>query len=391
MAIEPATDADKSGSDTRALDKLLHKGGSRRPFFLGPLFLLSVVLPTLLAAIYFGMFASDIYVSESRFVVRSPTRPTASSLGVLLSASGFSGAGEEANAVTEYVQSRDALAEVDADGLVSTAFGPERASWFDRFGGRFGGTSREELYEYFGKRVEIGTDATLQVTSLSVRAFAPDDAKKINERLLRQSEALVNRLAERARGDAISIAQAEVNSAQARARGASLALAQFRNRAGIIDPERQAVIQLQMISKLQDELIASRTQLIQYQTYTPQASQIPFLRTRIRSLEREVRDQTSQVAGGRSSLSGATAQYQTLRLDTELSEKLMAAALTSLEEAKAEARRKRAYVERISQPSLPDHALEPRRLRGVLATLIMGLLVWGVLSTLVAGIREHRD
>lgn len=391
MAIEPAANTNKSEGEGSALDALLHQGVSRRAFFLRPLFLLTVALPTLLAALYFGVFASNIYVSESRFVVRSPTRPTTSPLGVLLSASGFSGAGEEANAVTEYVQSRDALAEVDADGLVSKAFGPERASWFDRFGGRFGGTSREELYQYFGERVEIGTDPTLQVTNLSVRAYTPEDARKINERLLRQSEALVNRLAERARGDAISIAQAEVNSAQSRGRSAALALAQFRNRAGIIDPERQAVIQLQMISKLQDELIASRTQLLQFQTYTPQASQIPFLRTRIRSLEREVRDQTSQIAGSRSSLSGATAQYQSLRLDTELAEKLLAGALTSLEEAKAEARRKRAYVERIAQPSLPDYALEPRRIRGILATFVLGLLAWGVLSTLIAGIREHRD
>ena len=35
-------------------------------------FLLMVALPTLLAALYYGLIASDIFISESRFVIKSP-------------------------------------------------------------------------------------------------------------------------------------------------------------------------------------------------------------------------------------------------------------------------------------------------------------------------------
>jgi len=38
------------------------------------LFWLTVVLPTLIAGIYYGLIAADIYISEARFVVRSPER-----------------------------------------------------------------------------------------------------------------------------------------------------------------------------------------------------------------------------------------------------------------------------------------------------------------------------
>src|SRR3546814_10369150 len=106
-----------------------------------------------------------------------------------------------------------------------------------------------------------------------------------------------------------------------------------------------------MISKLQDALIAARTQLQQMETYTPEASQIPFLRTRVRSLEREIGEQTGRIAGGGRSLSAAATQYQELLLASDLSQKLLAAKLTTLEEAQAEARRKRAYVQRIAEPS----------------------------------------
>jgi BexC/CtrB/KpsE family polysaccharide export inner-membrane protein len=231
----------------------------------------------------------------------------------------------------------------------------------------------------------------LQVTRLSVSAFAPKDAREINLRLLRQAESLVNRLSERARDDAIRIAAKEVRDAQGNARSAALALSRFRGREGILDPGQEAGIRLQMVSKLQDQLVAARTQLQQLLTFTPQATQIPFLRSRIQSLEREIAEQTGSIAGGQTSLSSAVVKYQQLRLENDLAEKQLAAAFGALEEARAEARRKRAYVERISEPSLPDYAREPRRIRSVLAVFILGLLLWGVLSALVAGVREHQD
>ena len=357
---------------------------------MSPIFLATVVVPTLLALLYFGLLTDDVYVSESRFVVRSPSKSSISPLGAVLSGGSLTGASEESNAVTEYLQSQGALADANSDGMIRKAYGMSSIFWLDRFGG-VSGTSKEQLYRYFLKKVTVVHEPTTQVTRLTVRAYSAKDAERINSRLLERSEALVNRLSERARTDTIAVTQGEVDAAQATAREAAAALSRYRNTQGIIDPEKEAVVRLQMISNLQDELIASRTQLQQMEAYTPRASQIPYLRTRIRSLQREIEEQTAGVAGGRRSLSAVAARYQELLLNSELAEKQLAATLASSQEAQSEARRKRAYVERIAEPNLPDYAVEPRRLRGILATFLLGLLAWGVLSTLIVGIREHRD
>lgn len=362
-----------------------------RPFYQQPLFLLLVALPTLLAVLYYGLLARDVYISESQFVVRSSLRAQVSPLGALLSSGGIAGPGEETNAVIAYAASRDAVRAIDRDGLVRRAYGPARAAWIDRFGGLFGGVSQEHLYQYFAGKVTIETDAVTQVTRLTVRAFDPVDAQKINRRLLEQSEGLVNRMSERARADAIAVAEKEVSDAKNSARQAAVSLSKFRNKWGIVDPKQEAEIRLQMISKLQDELIATRTQLQQMQTFTPRASQIPFLRSRQKSFEREIAEQSGLIAGGHRSLAGVAVRYQELWLEAELSEKLLAASVTSLEEARADARRKRTYVERVAEPSLPDYAMEPRRFRGMLAALLLSLLAWGIIATLRAGIQEHRD
>lgn len=356
---------------------------------LGGLFVLAVVMPTVAAILYFGLFASDVYISEARFVVRSPDKPSTSGIGMLLKSAGFSNAGDEIYAAHDYVLSRDALKALNRNGTIAAAYSRPSISAFDRFDAFGWGGSFESLYKYYQGKVKVDHETTSSITTLTVRAFTPQDAHAINLQLLEQAEALVNRLNVRGRADLIQYAEAEVNEAKAQATSAALALSAYRNQEGVVDPEKQATVQLQMISKLQDELIATKTQLLQLQAFTPDNPQIPVLNTRIRGLGREIADQLNQVAGGSRSLAATAARFQRLQLESQLSDKQLAAAITSLQDARNEARRKQAYVERIVQPNTPDKALEPRRMRGIFATLVMGLIAWGILKMLAAGAREH--
>lgn len=358
---------------------------------MNPLFLVTVVLPTLLATIYFGLLASDVYVSQSQFVVRSPDKPATSGLGVLLKSVGFSNAGDEIFITHDFVKSRDALKALNERGKVERIYGNPAISMFDRFNPLGMDDSFEDLYAYYGRKVGIEHDATSSITTLTVRAFNPDDAKAMNERLLELAEGLVNRLNTRGEVDLLSYAQREVREAEAAARSSSQALAAFRNTQGLVDPERQATVQLQLVSKLQDEVIGARLQLQQIQALAPENPQIPLLRTRIAGLSKQIDAELGRAAGGNRSLSASAVRYQRLVLDREYADKRLTAAMASLQDARNEARRKQAYVERIVQPSLPDEAQEPRRLRGIFATFVLGLVAFGILSMLLAGVREHRD
>ena len=356
---------------------------------LGWLFASTVLFPTSMAMLYFGLIASDVYVSEAKFVVRSPEKPATSGLGMILKSTGFAEAGDEIYAAQAFVTSRDALMAINADDVFRKANTRSDISIFNRFNplGLFG--SFEDLYAYYGGKVSVEFDTTSSITTLRFRAFAPGDARAFNERLLGMAEATVNRLNQRGRQDLVRFAQNELDNAKRQARDAALALAGFRNQSGVIDPQEQATVQVQLISKLQDQLIASRAQLTQLRAFTPQNPQIPVLQSRIASLEREIADQLRQVVGSQRSLAGNAARYQRLLLESQYSDKLLASAFASLEDARNQAARKQAYVERIVQPNLPDAPLEPRRLRGVLATFALGLVAWGILSLLLAGVREH--
>lgn len=358
---------------------------------MGPLFWVTVVTPTAMAILYFGLLASDVYISESRFVVRSPDKPATTGLGILLKSTGFSTGGDEIFAAQDYVVSRDALAALNKNKQFEKAYSDSSISIFDRFNSLGSGDTFEDLYKYYEKKVKVDHDTTSSITTLTVRAYSAEEARLVNERLLEMAEATVNTLNTRGRQDLIRFAQAEVDEAKEKARAAALALSAYRNREGVVDPEKQAAVQLQMISKIQDELIATKTQLRELRKFAPQNPQIEVLDTRAQELTDQIDEQLGKVAGDRKSLSSTAAQYQRLSLESQFADKNLATALASLQDARNEAQRKQAYVERIVQPNAPDEALEPRRWRGIFVTLVLGLVAWAILAMLLAGVREHRD
>ena len=282
------------------------------------------------------------------------------------------------------------MRELDQQLNIRRAFG--QGDLFNRFPPVYDwDDSFENLHRFYQKKVGVQIDIVSSIATVTIRAYSAEDAYRINQMLLEMSEALVNQLNERGRQDMIKFASAEVAAAEKKATLAALTLARYRNEKGVIDPERQSTIPLQQIAKLQDEVIASKTQLAQLQMLTKDNPQIPVLKNRIQTLETEIENETNRVAGGDRSLASKAADFQRLALEKEFADKQLAIALSSLEQARNEAQRKQLYLERIAQPSKPDAPMEPRRLRAMLAVIVLGLVAWGVLSMLITGIREHQD
>lgn len=361
-------------------------GFNRRPDWL---FTATVIVPLFLSTLYFGFIASDVYISVSQFVVRSPEKPTASGLGVLLQSAGFSNAGEEVFAAKAFAESRDALRAIDRGNAYRKAYTRPDISMFDRFNAFGLGDTFEDLYRYYESHVRVDADSTTSISTLTVRAYTPQDAQSINRKLLELSENTVNELNRRGQSDLVRYAMTEVASAKDQAQQAARRLAEYRNSSRIVDPVKQSEIQMQMISKLQDELISAKAQLGQLEAFAPSNPQIPVVRKRIGVIESEIGKQSGVLTGPSKSLASSTVEYQRRQLEDQLAQKNLASAMASLEEARNEARRQQVYVERIVAPNLPDAPLEPRRLRGILATLVIGLAAWGILSMLLAGVREH--
>jgi capsular polysaccharide transport system permease protein len=197
----------------------------------GKLFFYVVLLPTFLAILYFWPIASDVYVSESKFVVRSPqSQMQSGGLGGILSTIGVNNAGQDGYVVANYVLSMDAMMVVNNTIDLKKLFTSTDIDVFNRFASLYPNTSYERLLKYFVKHVDMVYDPISSVATLSVRAYTNESAHLINRLLLENSERLVNRLSDQARQDLISFATYEVNVARTNLEKADAALTEFRNK-----------------------------------------------------------------------------------------------------------------------------------------------------------------
>ena len=356
------------------------------------LFYVTVIIPTLFSIIYFGLIATDRYISESSFVVRSAKGQSSSSgFGALLQTAGFARSQDDTYTVREYMKSRSAL-----NGLNETIpvrnFYETKGDIFSRFNGFGLQNEQEAFYLYYVDKIKIDFDAISGISILRVESFNAEESKQINSALLKQGELLINQLNERARNDTIRYAQNAVNIAEHRVKNAADQMTEYRNKHGIFDLKAQSEVQISLVSKLQDELILIQTQLDQVKAVTPENPQISGLIAREKSLRKEINAQMRAISGkGDKSLTSQAAEYQRIFLENELAEKQLTAAMTALESAKADADMQQLYLEIVEQPSEPDLAQKPTRIYNIVATLIIGLIIYGILSLLVASIKEHKN
>ncbi len=352
----------------------------------------TLIVPTTLAILYYGLLASDVYISESRFVVRNPDRTSApSGLGALLQTSGFSRSQDDTYSVHDYVMSRDALHELDGQLKVREIFSRPTIDVFNRFSSWGWERSFESFYLYFQKHVAVDYDSTSSITTLTVRAYSAKEAQQINDLLLRMSERLVNNLNDRSRQDLIQVAQQEVKRAADADNAAALALSSFRADRTVFDPTAQSALQLQSASKLQADLISTEAQLAQLRRVAPNNSQIAALTGYVETLKKAIANESGKVIGDKTSFASKAPVYDRLMVEKTFADKQLASSLASLEEARAEALRKQLYLERLVEPNLPDEAMEPRRIRSVFMVFLLGLMLWGVVSLVVASVKEHTD
>lgn len=357
-----------------------------------PMFWVVVILPTLISTIYFGLIASDIYVSESQFVVRSPkSSASVTGLGAILQSAGFARSSDDTYTVHAYMRSRDAMNGLNQNQSLAQHYGDKSIDMVSRYNVFGFSDTAEELYEYFQQKLTIDLDTASSISTLRIKAYTPEQAKQYNEQLLQMGEDLINQLNARGRQDIIGYAQGELQKAEQKTAETAKALNDYRIKNSIFDVKEQAQMQGQLVSKLQDELIAVKTQLSQVEAVTPDNPQIPALKAREASVRKEINNEMAKILGGGSSIANKTADYERLTLEHKLAQQQLTSAMTSLDNANTEAQKKQLYLERIVQPNTPDMASEPKRLRGIFATIILSLMLYGILAMLIASIKEHQD
>ncbi len=371
-----------SGVNPSALVSRLRAWADRRRWLIG-----IVGVPTLLVALYMYVFAADQYVAESRFMVRSQAPVTASVLGQIFGAAGTAN-GEDAAGVTSFLESQEAVKDLGRNIDLVAVW---RRNGLDFVNGLKSDPTPEELTKLYMKRVKAGADSNSQgVIKLTVRTFRPEDSRRINELLLEQSEALVNRFSQRAEADALRVSQAEVQRTAATVAGLTDRATAFRDQRQSLDPAKSAAVVTEVIGGLEAQLARADAELAAQRTYLkPESPRLKEQETRIAAIQGQLAVQRGRLTGGDGSLAPSVAGYERLQVDRDLANRAYGSALQSLETARLDAQKQHVYLVRVVEPNLPQKSTYPLRAVTILGVFGALLLAYGIGWLIVVGVREH--
>jgi capsular polysaccharide transport system permease protein len=353
------------------------------------LFIVMVAIPTVLTALYSYLFMADRYVSEAHFIVRGVANQQATGLGALFRTFGISRAEDDSNAVLNFLQSRDAVHQLEARLPLRKMFSAPEADILSRFPHFWRNDSFESLFDYYLSRVNVIKLSSTGITAFAVTAFRAKDAQAIAENLLSCAEELVNRMNARAQHDALAYAQDALHRAEQRVVSAQVELAAFRNRELLIDPEHNSIKMLDVIGDLATSLAQTRTQLSETMASTPSSPMIESMKARIVALQNQIASEQQKLTGGNGALSNKISTYERLILDREFADRGLAFASTSFENARQEARRQQIYIETVVAPNDPDESTEPRRFRNIMTVFAFSFAVFGMIWFMSSAVKEH--
>lgn len=347
-----------------------------------------VGIPSLLATIYFGFFASGIYVSESQFSIRSVNAsPVSAGLAALLASP--MGGGSDSIVVSNYAHSQDMLSQVQEKLDFRAHYSNNKLDRLSRLDEH---ATEEETLKYFRKRVEIVRDSSSGTFTLRVRAYDAAMAQSLAELVINLSERLVNNLSIRLEEDALSTARSELQLATDKVRTASETLTSFRNTNASLNPAAESSALLGIVSGIETKLVEARATLSEKRAYMREdAAEIITLKNRINALQRQFRLEKGRVVGaeGGQGLGRLIENYQPLVLEQEIAQQHYASALTSLELARIEAQRQKQYLVTFVQPNLPDEAVEPRRITKILTVMVFSFLLYLIGGLMWSALKDH--
>ena len=351
--------------------------------------LTAVLLPALLSLLYFGLWASPMYIAEARFAVRgAETSGGASGLAALLLPSGAS-VGADAYIVAEYIQSPDIMEAIDGEMGIFRHFSSREYDLISRLAAD---ATRDERLSYWQWAVKPSFDPETGIIALSVKAYDPATAKKLAEAVLDRSEALVNAMSRRAQDDAIALAISEVKTAEARVSNVQEAIRAFRDRSGMLDPASTAGGLQGIVSQLEGEAVKVRAEIAEASTYmSKDAPALVGLRARLAAVEKQLASEKLRLAGEArpDSLTSVAGEYEDLQTESEFARQQLVSAMTSLETARVKAEAKSRYVVAFQIPVLPDESLYPRPFLFTTYVLVGALVLVGLCSLIIAAVREQ--
>ena len=365
----------------------------RRISLVRGLFLLVVVVPTLLTLAYGLTSRAPFFMSQVQFAIEDRSQPSFQGASSAMASIGLiSGEPNSMYSLRRFLQSRDALAELEQVYGFKRHYTPDHGDWLTALDAD---ADTDQTMQYYQRVVTPHISTTENILTLEVWAYDPQVAQDIARSLLKISENFLNRMNARSLEDQVAFYKTELDGANKQLAQNRAALTTWRNTNNALDPMVQAQMIQGLISGLETELSNVRADITQLlNSDNPERFQ-----PKIKVLQERERSLLSQISDTRNRLTGASDDtvaiqinaYEELNANVELSQKSVVLLMGSLETARQAALQQQKYLLLIASPYLNHARVFPLAGFHSLVVGMAALLIFGVMVLLHMIVRDYRN
>jgi capsular polysaccharide transport system permease protein len=369
---------------------------------------LAVVLPLLLAIVYYGLIASKQYQTEFHFVVRQPlseasvlqnasvsNQSVTENMSAIVGKNATTGEGAADSLdnymVADYITSPQAARDLDQRVNLRTMFSRGEIDTVARFNPK---GSTEQLEAYWRKMARATYDPATGLGVVTVRAFSAADAYAISTALVDLSNGVVNSAGKRSRADSVHFAELQLDQSLSRLTEVRSRLAALRRDHGVIDPTKSAVPEnINLSDRLRNDLTEQETRLsyLSSQLADSKAPQILAVRAQIAADQTKLRAVDAEVGRTESNtaLASVVGEFEQLDDERQSAEQAYLAAIAQHQQAVSAEGAQRIYVSTYVAPALPTSSTYPKRLFSIGLVLLGSIMVWVVGLMVAKSVMEH--
>lgn len=348
-----------------------------------------VLLPTLIAGVYFYRIATPMYAAHSQFVVQQAEPQGAPGLGGLFQGTGLA-VQQDSTGVQAFLQSRDAMRRLDAElGFVAHFSNPE----IDTLQRLDPDATLEDAYGIYQDRVTIGFDPTEGILKMEVVAADPAAARDFSRALIRYAEERVDEQTLRVREDQMRGARQSFEEAQARRQAALSELTAVQQDVQSIDPAGEVASLLQQITTLETQRTDKELEIAAFEAVRrPNQARLDAARGELERLNAQVtllRNRMSEASASGASLSEIQGRLRQAEENYSLEVAMVQAAQQAMETARIEANRQVRYLSLNVEPVAPDKPSYPKAFENTFLTFLILSGVYLMISLTASILREQ--
>lgn len=349
-------------------------------------------LLTLPVGFYFYIIGRDRYQVSSSVVVRRATDTSLPSLtlGGLVSGGNQSSL-EDARYLRTYLTSPEVLEDLEKRMNFRRLYAQK---WPDLYPGVWNGATREQVLEVFRRQINVGLNEVSGELQIATFGFEPKTSLLLNQFLIGQSEAFVNRLNQDVYRQQLDFTQQQVGLNARRVQQATLALKQFQRTNQVLNAKAEAAGSEQFIGALEGELAKQRVQLatLQRQFSDPKAPEIEAVQVQVQELQQQIaKERGSLVSPTGKNLNEKALKLAELEANLTFATDLYKTALTASEKTRVDSLQQQRFMAVLSKPLPPEEPWQYWRHKGFLTALATVLVGFALTKFLLGMADRHRN